>query len=195
MINRVSLTRAVIIAVVTLVLLSTTAVATLTIDTSSDYVGHEEGEPQAVEVEYTVSPEDNSITNMRIQVDNTANSFIDHESYERGINPGDADIDIESVGEGAFEIDEVQTNQEITLTFDAYPRDIQVRELDVAVIEAEYVQQGQSLSEETTITADLSDSPWFNQGGGPGFVVVLIFLVVGIAAGGGGVWMIKEEKL
>jgi len=174
--------------------------ATVSITTSSEYLGGEEGNSQAVELEYTFSPDETEMTDVRIEVDPTDRSFIDYNSFSRTINPGDADVSIETVEQGTFEISNVQPNQEITISFDAYPRTIQQRQLDVAAVEISYVQQGQSLSNTTKITADLSDSAWFqlqdaqNGDGGGSLLSILLVLIVGLGVGGGTVYVMLEPS-
>lgn len=188
----------VIIVVVGMLLLTSTVAATVSVSTTADYRGGEEGQSQAVEMTYTLSPDENAITDVRIRVQSTDNSFMDFDSFERTVNPGDADVEITTVDDGVFEIDELQPNQEITLRFEAYPKRIKQRQLDMAVVRVEYVQQGQSLSESTVITADLSSSPWFqlqdaDDGGGAGGLALLLVLLVGIGLGGGAVHFVKEN--
>lgn len=189
----------ILIGVLFLVVISATipVAATVSIDTEAEYSGGEEGQTQAVKISYTLSPEENDINDVRIRISETDSSFVDFDSFKRSVNPGDADVQIETVEEGVFRIDELKPGQEITLTFEAYPRDIQQRELQMSVVAVEYVQQGQSLEESTVITADLSNSPWFqlqdaqdnndNSNGGSGLGLILGILV-GVLLGAGGAY-------
>lgn len=173
--------------------------ATVSVDTSHEYNGGEEGSDQAVEMTYTLSPDESKITDVRITVQSTTNSFIDFNSFERTVNPGDADVQIENVDDGVFEIEEIGPNQEITLTFEAYPTTIKQRELAMATVSVEYVQQGQTLDDSTQINADLSDSPWFQfqnaegDDGGTGAGLGLVLgLLLGLLAGAGGTYFATE---
>lgn len=192
-----STTHVVVTTVLGLLLLTSTVAAAVSIDTTSEYRGGQEGQSQAVEMTYTLSPNENAIADVRLQFRSTDNSFIDFTSFERTINPGDADVNIRNTDEGVFEIDELKPNQEVTLTFTAYPKRIKQRQLDMAVVNLEYVQQGQSLSESTVISADLSSSPWFqlqdeNGGGGAGALALLLVLIVGVGIGGIAIHFAKD---
>lgn len=167
--------------------------ATVSVDTTDEYSGGEEGSDQAVTMTYTLSPDESEITDVRIEVESTTTSFIDFNSFSRTIT-GDADSQIEPVGDGVFEIDRIEPNQEITLTFEAYPTTIKQSELTMATVSVEYVQQGQSLEESTQVNADLSDSPWFRyqeatNGEGPSPAIPLILgLLIGVLFGAGGAY-------
>jgi hypothetical protein len=167
--------------------------ATVSVDTTDEYSGGEEGSDQAVTMTYTLSPDESEITDVRIEVESTTTSFIDFNSFSRTIT-GDADSQIEPVGDGVFEIDRIEPNQEITLTFEAYPTTVKQSELTMATVSVEYVQQGQSLEESTQVNADLSDSPWFRyqeatNGEGPSPAIPLILgLLIGVLFGAGGAY-------
>ena len=151
----------VLILLVASSLLVATAGATVAIDTPAEYRGGEADHDQAVEISYTMSPVEEDIVDAQIFVQSTTDSFVDFDSFELTIEPGDADVDVTSVREGVFEIEEMEADEQVTVTFKAYPRDIKQEELPMAIIRVEYVQQGQSLHDTTSVTADLSNSPWF----------------------------------
>jgi hypothetical protein len=167
--------------------------ATVSVDTTDEYSGGEEESDQAVTMTYTLSPDESEITDIRIEVESTTTSFIDFNSFSRTIT-GDADSQIEPVGDGVFEIDRIEPNQEITLAFEAYPTTIKQSELTMATVSVEYVQQGQSLEESTQVNADLSDSPWFRyqeatNGEGPSPAIPLLLgLLIGVLFGAGGAY-------
>jgi len=197
-----------IVLILGLILSSGLAAASVSVNTSSNYLGGEAGQSQTIEMTYSLTPDNNDISDVRIEVHSTQNSFIDFGSFERTIEPGDADVEITSVGEGVFEIKEVSADQRITLSFEGYPRDIQQEELSVARIDVEYVQQGQSLDESTTITADMSSSPWFQlQGanerieeleetvddGGSGGINLFFGFLIGAAIGAIAAYFVSEQ--
>lgn len=134
--------------------------AAVTLDVSAQYDGAD-GDSQVIDSQVQLSPNDAKITDVTIQISETDQGFVDFDSFERSVNPGGADINITYIGSGRFTVEEVTPNEEITITFDAYPRTIKQEQLDVATVEVEYVQQGQSLSDSQVVTAELSNSSWF----------------------------------
>jgi len=177
------------------VLIAMPVAAAVSVDTTADYRGGESGQSQAVEMSYTLSPEENTISDVRIRIRSTDNSFVDYGSFKRSVNPGDADIQINNVGQGVFEIEELKPGEEVTLTFEAYPKTIKREELAMSEVTVEYVQQGQSLENRTVITADMSNSPWFqlqeadpDGGGGSSGLGLLLGILVGLILGAGGTY-------
>jgi flagellar basal body-associated protein FliL len=194
--NRRSLS-IIVLLVVGLSLVAAPVAATISITASSEYLGGEDGNPNAIEIEYTFSPDGTEATNIRVEFVPTDSSFIEYNSFSRIVNPGDADVSIENTDQGTYNIDSVESNQEITFRFRAYPKTIQEQQLDAAVVQIDYVQQGQSLSETTPITADLSNSAWFQlqnvQGGNGGsLLLILIVLIVGVGLGAGTMYMVGQ---
>lgn len=193
MVNKKPLVVCATVTIVAIILLSTTATATMTVTTDSNYVGDEENEPQAVEIEYAISPDDNAATDVRVVVRNTGSSFIDHDSYDRSVSPGDADISINSVGEGVFEIGRIEPDERVTFSFDAYPREVKTNSLEVATISVEYVQEGQNLSNSETVSADLSGfPPDDDSGGGAGAIAFVFGVLLGAAGGAGAAWHVMK---
>jgi hypothetical protein len=141
--------------------LGTTVVsAAISLETSASYDGTD-AESQAISSEVVISPDDAKISDVVIRVRETDQAFVDFDSFERSINPGNADVDITYTGDGRFEISELEPDETLRVSFDAYPRTIKEQSIDAATIEVEYVQQGQSLSDQQTVSADLSSSSWF----------------------------------
>lgn len=151
---------AVVMGVLFIIIGSTVATAAVTLNTNTQYDGTN-GDSQAIGSQLTLSPNESQITDVTITVQGTDSGFVDYDSFERSINPGNADINVTYVGNGRFRIDEIQPSEEVTITFESYPRSIKSQSLDVASVRIEYVQQGQSLTDRRTVSADLSTSSWF----------------------------------
>ncbi|ELY39806.1 hypothetical protein [Natronorubrum tibetense] len=144
------------------VLLIATSSAAGAVSTSYDteYHGDSEDADQAIETTFTLSPDDDEITDIQIDFQHTDDAFVDFDSFSTTTSAG-ADIDIQYEGNGVFTIDEIQTNEDVVFEFEAYPTDIKQEEIRSTTIEIDYVQQGQGLSETEHIDVDISSSPWF----------------------------------
>lgn len=149
-------------AVVALVLVgSSVASAAVVTSNSTTYDGSDADADQAIEVSYTVSPDGSMINNMTVDFSRTGQSFVASDSFSFTVNPGGADIDVQSRPGNAFFIPELGPNEEVTFTFEVYPRTIKQEETDAVSVQMDYVQNGQDLTDSETVTADTSSSPWF----------------------------------
>lgn len=140
--------------------LSTPVTAAVTINGNTTYQGYD-GESQAIEVTTTISPEGSEVTDMIVTVAPTENTFLDRESFSTTINPGSADVNITYQGNGQFRIGELGSSERIRLQFDVYPRTIKQESLRAATVRVEYVQNGQTLSDERAFESDLTQSSHF----------------------------------
>jgi len=136
------------------------ALATVSLSTVATYSGTEQ-DTQAIEVEISLSPDGSRITDATLQVTSTSQTFIDFESFETTLRPGDAEINLTYQGSGEFTIGELQPNEEVTIRFNAYPQTIKQQTLDTVSVDLSYIQNGQKLSTSNTVSTDLSSSPWF----------------------------------
>lgn len=121
----------------------------------TEYNGGSADADQRINVTFTVSPAESDLTNIEIRV-SERETVIDESSYEVSVDP---DVQLEEVRPGHYRIDELEVGQEVAISFVAYPRDIKSEEIDVAVVNYEFFDGGQSSQE--TITADMTGSPWF----------------------------------
>ncbi|MBB6647354.1 hypothetical protein [Halobellus ruber] len=153
---------AVVLAAV-LCLCSAPAVVSAEVSTSvqTSYDGTQPDADQAVQVTYTISPEGDTVNNLTVDLDSTSGSFIESRSSSYTISPGGAGVSVEGRPGDRYFIRELNPSEEVTITFQVYPKQIKREELDVAVVSADYIQNGQQLSRSDTVTADLSASPWF----------------------------------
>lgn len=150
-----------ILAILLLVtILSAPAIAAVSLDLETNYEGME-AENQAISTELTLSPEDNPIVNATVNIRPTDQSFIDTDSFTTTVDPSSSDAAITYQGNGQFFIDELEPSETIQITFDVYPRTIKQRSLQVATINVEYTQRGQSLTDRERVFADLSSSSYF----------------------------------
>lgn len=128
---------------------------------ATSYDGVDDMDDEAIEVETTISPDNEEIVDVELFFRGTDQTFIDTDSFDLEISPGDADIDIGTVGEGDFEINRIGPNEEVTFSFEVYPRTISQENIDAAEVLIEYTQSGQQLSDSQTLEADLSNSAAF----------------------------------
>jgi hypothetical protein len=153
---------AVVLAAV-LCLCSAPAVVSAEVSTSiqTSYDGTQPDADQAVQITYTISPEGDTVNNLTVDLDSTSGSFIESRSSSYTISPGGAEVSAEGRPGDRYFIRELDPSEEVTITFQVYPKQLKREELDVAVVSADYIQNGQQLSRSDTVTADLSASPWF----------------------------------
>jgi len=135
-------------------------IAAATLTTETEYGGLE-SDSQAVTTTVTLSPDGSRMVNVDVRIQPAANSFVDYNSFERSINPGTSDAEVEYLGDGRYQINELEPNEEITITFNAYPRTIKTGNLSVATVNVAYTQNGQNLTTSSTATADMSNSSYF----------------------------------
>lgn len=134
--------------------------AAANVTTSTEYSGLD-GESQAVTTTVTLSPKDAKMVSVDIYIQPAQKSFVEYDSLKRSINPGTSDANVKYLGDGHYRIDELETNEKVTITFNAYPKTIKQQSLDIAQTRVEYTQNGQNLSKSVTATADLSSSSYF----------------------------------
>ncbi|GAA1320063.1 hypothetical protein GCM10009647_052210 [Streptomyces sanglieri] len=158
MMRSVSLTVPLTILVILIVATSSAVAVSTTHETT--YHGDTEEADQAIETTYTLSPDENEITDVQVNFQHTDDAFVDYDSFSTTTSAG-ADIEIEYEGNGIFTIDEIQPNEEVEFEFEAYPQDIKDEEIASTAIQINYVQLGQELTETEQISADISSSPWF----------------------------------
>ncbi|MFB6186098.1 MAG: hypothetical protein ABEI86_04420 [Halobacteriaceae archaeon] len=157
-------TRDVVITLAVIFALTLTAsvvTAEISTNTQTEYNGENASSNQAITVTHTFSPEGSKISDVIVNFQSTQGSFLEGGSFSYTIEPGDADVNVTSVGKGEFRIQELDPSEEITFTFKVYPKTIKKQSLNVAEAKVNYVQNGQQLSTSETISADLSTSPWF----------------------------------
>jgi hypothetical protein len=151
-----------LIGVVILVVFSSaTVTAAVTASGDTSYNGTHPDSDQAIDVTYTVSPEGSTINNMTVNFDSTTQTFIQSDSFSFTVSPGRADVNIESRQGSRFFIQEIEPNEEVTFVFKTYPKTIKQEEIDAASVQIDYIQNGQSLSDSDTVTANMSSSSWF----------------------------------
>lgn len=151
-----------LLGVTILALVSSVAVpaaASVQLSVSSDY-GGVDADSEAVEITIELSPKEESITDVVVDISGTDQGFVDYDSFDRSVSPGNADVDVTYRNGGEFHIDELNPDESVTITYEAYPRTINEEELDVSVIGISYVQLGQELDQREVVTADLSNSAW-----------------------------------
>ncbi|MFT4883597.1 MAG: hypothetical protein ACI8U4_001106 [Natronomonas sp.] len=121
---------------------------------TTDYNGTT-GDSQAVQVTATFTAK-TDIDQLRIEVSETEDSFVDFDSIEPSVQ-GEG-VDVSSPEEGVYEVEQLSEGQAITLELKAYPRRLDADELGVTRFELS-AENPRTLDVSTTATADLSSSP------------------------------------
>jgi len=126
---------------------------------------------QAVDVTVTVSPSEAAITNATIGITNSENAFIDYDSFSLSLAPsGAAEVEESLRTNGAnrqkiYDIDSLETDETVTITFEAYPRQLQSDDgtLNVARVNYAFLRNGVEVPNsgpgQINAVADMSDSP------------------------------------
>lgn len=140
--------------------LSVPVAAAVTLNVDTQYEGTA-ADSQAISTTVTLSPEDNAIVNATVQIQETNQGFVDQESFTTTVDPSGSDAEITYEGNGRFSINQLEPGETVQITFDAYPRTIKEESLHVATVSVDYTQQGQSLSDQQQVVADLSNSSYF----------------------------------
>ncbi|WP_227134626.1 hypothetical protein [Halorubellus salinus] len=143
-------------------MLSVTVVsAELSTSSSTSYEGGQEANDQAITVTYTFSPDGSKISNVVINFRAQQRTLLQGGTFSYTVQPGAAEINVTNAGRGEFRIDELGKNEEITFTYTVYPKNIKQESIEASSVDIQYVQNGQELTHEETITANLSSSPWY----------------------------------
>lgn len=126
---------------------------------------------QGVDVYLTISPTETEITEILVAVSNTDSAFVDFDSFGVAISPsGAANVEETLQSRGGelrrvYSIDSLETDQSVTITFTAYPRQLQSsnNRLDVAQVNYQYLRNGVQIPDNpparVNAVADLSSSP------------------------------------
>lgn len=121
---------------------------------TTDYNGTS-GDSQAVQITATFTA-DTDIDQLRIEVSETSDSFVDFASIEPSVQ-GEG-VDVSSPEEGVYEVEQLQEGQAVTLELEAYPRRLDQDELTVTEFELS-AENPRTLDASATATADFSSSP------------------------------------
>lgn len=168
------------------------------INWESEYDGISEDGTQDVTLSVTLVAEEQT-TGLVVDFGPTGESFLDGDSFQVTV----ADSNWENPVDGRYEIDELSSGEEITFTFDVYPRTLDQSSLEVATIGLQ-AENPQTYERSQTLDANLSSSPLvqYNQdtaGGGEGGVLppwlagaVTILGILGIVVGGYSVYSKRE---
>lgn len=145
--------------VITVLAIPATAAVSITGDTV--YNGVDNGGDQAIKIQTTISPDNEEMVDVRVSFSGTDQTFLEDGSFNRAVSPGDADISITAMDNGEFKIDQVGADEEITFTFEVYPKTISEESVDAARVVIEYTQSGQQLRDSQMFEADLTNSAAF----------------------------------
>lgn len=153
--------RGVLFALLMISVLTVPVAATVSITGNATYEGVDNEEDQAITVETTISPDGAEMVDTRLSFTGTDQTFLEADSFDRSISPGDADINVTSVGDGQFEVNRIGPDEEVTFTYEVYPKTISEESIDASRVVIEYTQSGQELRDSQTFSADLTNSSWF----------------------------------
>jgi hypothetical protein len=140
--------------------MSGTAVAAVNISGDATYSGFNTS-TQQINVSSTVSPDSVLVTDVEIQISGTQRTFLDTESFQTTINPGNSNVNVVYEGDGQFNIDELSPDESVTIEFVVYPRTIQEESIKAAQVDVSFVQNGQELTDRKPIDVSLTDSAFF----------------------------------
>jgi len=121
----------------------------------TEYDGGSADSNQGINTTLVLSPAESDLSDIEIRI-SEQEAIIDDTSYDVSVAP---EVDLQEVRPGHYTIEELGVEQEVSISFTAYPRDIKSEELDVGFITYEFFDGGQT--DQETVTADTSDSPWF----------------------------------
>lgn len=116
---------------------------------------------QEITVSSTVSPDSATITDVTVQISGTQQTFLDTESFQTTIEPGNSNVNVGYDGEGQFNIAELKTDESVRFQFVVYPRTIQQESIDAAQVDVFYVQNGQELSNSSEFSVSMTNSSYF----------------------------------
>lgn len=123
-------------------------------EVEDEYDGVSEDGDQTITLSVTVIAND-PVIGATIQFDQTGQSFIDPDTFEVTA----ADPEWENPRSGVYEIEELDSGEEMTFSFEVYPRVLDQDTLDVTSVSITADNpEGYSVSED--VSADLSTSPW-----------------------------------
>lgn len=148
------------LVLVFVLVMSGTAAAAVSISGNATYSGLETTEQQ-ITVSSTVSPDSATATDVTIEISGTQRTFLDTDSFQTTIKPGNANVNVVYGGDGQFNIDELGTDESVTIQFVVYPRTIQEESIDAARVDVSYIQNGQELSDTREFSVSLSNSSYF----------------------------------
>lgn len=150
----------VVLVFVLVLVMSGSAVAAVSISGDATYSGLETPS-QEITVSSTVSPETVVVTDVTIQISGTQRTFLDPDSFRTTIEPGNSDVNVKYGGDGQFNIEELESDESVTIRFAVYPRTVQEESIDAARVDVSYVQNGQELSDTREFSVSLTDSSYF----------------------------------
>lgn len=126
----------------------------ININWEDDYDGISEGGSQAITLNVTLVAEQKT-SGITVEFDETSNSFIAPNSYEVTAD----ESDWENPYSGGYTIEQLDTGDEITFTFDVYPRVLDQNSLVVSKVDID-AENPQTYEQSVNVDANLTSSPW-----------------------------------
>lgn len=181
-----------LVGVVASMLLATAASGTvaaqderINIDVEDNYNGISEDGQQNVELSVTLTAQETT-SEIEVEFSPTAQSLLDIDTFEVTVS----DVEFENPEPGVYVINELSAGQEITFTFDAYPKRLDREEMNVASVSLD-AENPQTYERSERLSADMSSSPWlqYQEAASEGFPLWIsvaggLFGILGIVVGG-----------
>lgn len=124
-----------------------------------DATGATEAYGEEIQTQITITPGDSEIRDLQIEI-SERDALIDGGSFKHTIIPSGAPVKVERNGH-TFLCDRLAPGESIVLSFNAYPKTLVETQLTIADVTYRYLQQGDTVSGQDTITVDTSGSFWF----------------------------------
>lgn len=152
---------------------------------TTDYNGTSGG-TQAIEVTARFTAQ-TDIDQLRIEVSETSDSFVDFESIEPSVQ-GEG-VNVSSPEQGIYEVERLEEGQAVTLKLQAYPRRLDRASVDVAAFELS-AENPRTLDTSAMATANLSSSPLLQYRDAQQSLNEMQLFETGILAGIGGGFLV-----
>ena len=138
------------------------AAATIDLSTSADYdyTGTSPAAGEEIHGTVLIKPGSSEITNLTIQFIDLE-GYIDPYSFEKTISPAGSQAQI-SVQGNILTCNRLGTGEQLTISFNTYPKTIKHSLLNPTSLKISYTQLGQQLSENVPVQVDMSHSAWFS---------------------------------
>ena len=126
--------------------------------TQYDAIGSTPAYGEEIHSMVIIRPGMSEILNLTMQF-NEVDAFIDKNSFEKTISPAGSPAKISFDGNLLF-CDKLSPGEQLSITFNAYPKTIQRPLINSVNIITTYTQLGQKLTDQKTLTTDMSNSAW-----------------------------------
>ena len=157
------------------------ASAEIDITTSSNYDFGNITDAFGEEIHGTVliKPGNGDVNNLQIKFFEI-DGFIDQDSFEKTISPADSQAII-SVQDNVLKCDRLAVGEQLTISFNSYPKTIKQEMITPVLLDASYTQLGEPLDKKVNLQTDMKNSSWFklqNTKSSTEIVTISIYLII-----------------